>query len=338
MADYISLIGYAKQQFKSKGLKLFFYICLEFSLGCLNTFKHKVVKTFYQVLSPVTVRDINGSKMLLDLRKKGIYEELFNNGKRELFLTSVMLNSNLIKEGDTVLDIGSNIGYYALIESKIVGTSGKVYAVEPVSGNLCRLVENVSLNGYTNIEFFHLAMGDRNGASTIYVSDRPNWSSMLKNKTPGKVISSETVSISTVDEFLKDKKTPNLIRMDVEGFEYNIIEGMKNTLSKNIKILIEFHEFLLTKEQIEKFFETFRQYHFEVYFSILDINEHPGKIRLYLMKKFGKKFVFFKHGHENTIKKSYRREILQSSYLFCENIIVITLVFSLVSLEESPVS
>ena len=49
------------------------------------------------------------------------------------------------------------------------------------------------------------------------------------------VIKTEKVLISTVDAFLKDKKTPNLIRMDVEGYEYNIIKGMNETLKKMFK-------------------------------------------------------------------------------------------------------
>jgi FkbM family methyltransferase len=286
------IITSIKREIKKNGLKSF-YIGLEFSLAHLNLFKNKVVKAVYLFFSPTVIRDINGFKMSLDLREKGIHEELFFSGKRELLLTNTMLNSNLIKKGDVILEIGANIGYYALIESKLVGESGKVYAVEPVSDNLRNLRKNVGLNRCKNIEFFHLAMGDFNGTSTIYVSDRPNWSSMLKGKTPGKIISTETVPISTVDEFLRDKATPNLIRMDVEGYEYNIIRGMKETLKKDVKVLIEFHEFNLTKEQIEEFFETFRQHGYGIYFSIIDINEKPSKIRMYLIDKFkGRNFGF----------------------------------------------
>lgn len=300
---YLSmLIASIKREIRKNGLKSF-YIGLEFSLAHLSILKNKVIKTFYQVFSPVVIRNINGFKMSLDLRQKGIYEDLFFNGKREILLTNVMLNSNLIEKGDVVLDIGANIGYYALIESKLVGASGKVYAIEPVFSNFRNLIKNANMNNCKNIEFFHLAMDNKNGTSTIYVSDHPNWSSMMKNKIPGKVICRETVLTTTVDEFLRDKATPNLIHMDVEGYEYNIIKGTKETLKKNVKVLIEFHEFNLTKEQIEEFFETFNQYNYKVYFSIIDINEKPSKIRLYLMDKFDKKFGFL-HMDMESLSKS----------------------------------
>lgn len=282
----------AKREIKDKGFRVFFFVALEFSLASLNGLKHRIVRSVFGAFSPIVTRDINGSKMVLYLKKKGIYEELFATGSREIFLTDVVLNSGLIKQGNTILDIGANIGYYALLESRIVGATGKVYAVEPVSSNLESLKQNVSANGYTNIQVFHLAMSNRTGKSTIYVSDRPNWASMLENRTPGEVIGTESVPTSTVDDFLRDKNTPNLIRMDVEGYEYNIVKGMTGTLQKNVIVLLEFHEFNLTKEQITEFFEIFKKNNYIVKFSIIDINEQPSKIRLYLLRKAGKKIGF----------------------------------------------
>jgi FkbM family methyltransferase len=230
-----------------------------------RTLEHSLTKH----LSESAVREVNDYKMLLSLNDRGIHRALFLRGKREQATTDYFLNDGVVKEGDLVLDIGANIGYYALMESNLVGSTGKVYAVEPVSTNLKTLLENIRLNGCKNIEVFHLAFGDKKGRAIIYISDHANLCSIKKN--PNLTYKrEEEVEISTVDSFLNGRKTPNLIRMDVEGYEYNIIKGMKETLKKDVKLLIEVHGFLMTKEQLNEIFRILKQNHFKVKFAIVE--------------------------------------------------------------------
>jgi hypothetical protein len=77
---------------------------------------------------------------------------------------------------------------------------------------------------------------------------------------------------------------------------------MNETLQKDVKVLLEFHEFNLTKEQIEEFFNIFKENKFFALFSIVDINEQPSKMRLYLMKKSGKKIGFLNYDLETLAK------------------------------------
>ena len=61
---------------------------------------------------------------------------------------------------------------------------------------------------------------------------------MNKDAVGGEVLGIQDVSVLTVDEFVKDKPVPNLVRMDVEGYEYEIIKGMTQTLKGKTNILL----------------------------------------------------------------------------------------------------
>lgn len=278
------------QTIKKEGLKNTFYRVLLFLVWNLILFRKECTYRFYGLFSESVIREVNGFRMHLDLKDKGICEDLFHDGKRELIFTDYLLNSNILKEGDVVLDIGTNIGYYALIESKLVGDQGKVYAVEPISDNINILKRNISLNNCKNIEIFNLAMGDTDRKSKIYVSDRCNLCSL--GRKPSNIIGERITDVLTVDAFLKDKDPPNLIRMDVEGYEYNIIKGMSKTLENNVKILMEIHGPFLTRAQLEEMFDKLKQYNFQVRCVIIGQKNKQSKIVTYLMDKLKEKSSF----------------------------------------------
>lgn len=236
--------------------------------------------------------------MYVDLRDEGICRDLFLCGKREPVSTEYLMNSGVLKEKDIVLDIGANIGYYAIMEAKLVGDSGRVYAIEPVSSNIKTLKRNVYLNNCKNTKIFHLAMGDENKKRKIYVSEKCNISSFERNAATGgaeqyRIIDEEKVNLVTVDSFLKDKETPNLIRMDVEGYEYYIIKGAPETLEKNVKILMEMHSHLMTKEQIKEMLKILTEHGFKVQCVIFDGKISVNQIARRFLEKLNRKKGYF---------------------------------------------
>lgn len=247
----------------------------------------KIKYVFYKFFSNKTiVVDIYGSKMWLNLADKGICHELLLYRKREPIFTDYLIKFGVLKEGDVVLDIGANIGYYALIESRLVGNSGKVYAIEPVSRNYQTLKRNVKLNARKNVDIFRLAVGDKDGKSRIYVSDKSNLSAM-ERISGGDLVGVEEVVVVTVDSFLKDKPIPNLIRMDVEGYEYYILKGMTKTLKENKKIMMELHPPLLPKEKLEEMIQMLKENNYQIQFFVIEHNVNEHKIVKYLMRKGG---------------------------------------------------
>ena len=75
--------------------------------------------------------EVNNSKMLVYPKKGAIHRELFLHRKREVMCTDHLIGGGVLKEGDVVLDIGANIGYYVLIESQLVGAKEKSMQSNP---------------------------------------------------------------------------------------------------------------------------------------------------------------------------------------------------------------
>jgi FkbM family methyltransferase len=252
------------------------------------------------------VVEVNNSKMLLFPKNEGIQRDLFLHKKREFIATDYLIGGGVLKEGDVVLDIGANIGYYVLIESRLVGANGKVYAVEPVQGNLELLKKNVRLNNLKNVDIFQLAFGECNEESEIYVSNICNQCSMDKNSVGGKIIGIQSVSKETVDTFLKNKPSPSLIRMDVEGYEYEILNGMPQTLKGDLKILVELHANIL-HEKLGEIFKILDSNNFRVRFAVFEDKGKENKIINSLWQKGGVDAHFSQFVIENVSLKSLQK-------------------------------
>lgn len=199
----------------------------------------------------------NGSWMLLDLRDKGISRDLFLWRAREPQAAELL--KGLLTPGMTVLDIGANIGYYALLEARGVGSSGHIYAFEPVPETYDLLVRNVRMNGYSWVQCHRIALSSQpRPQMAMNVMDRSNLAhvaslGILDNAewAFGEAVGRKgviEVQATTIDRFLAETKSSapiGLIRMDVEGYETEVIEGAYDTLrdarNKFLKLFMELH-------------------------------------------------------------------------------------------------
>jgi FkbM family methyltransferase len=274
------------EQFKSHGLSDTSSMILAISLKYAS-------ENMKYIPKEATVK-VNNSKMRLCPRQGGISRDLFIHKKREPLLTDCLIHSFILREGDVVLDIGANIGYYALVESQIVGKTGKVYAVEPVSSTFELLEENLQVNNANNVSSFNFAFGEKDGDSEIYVCNESNLCTMKKNTASSKIVSSQTVPVETVDSFLKDKRPPNLIRMDVEGYEYEIFKGMTETIKGNSRILMEFHygRPFIEPADMTELFRLMEKNNFRVRFAIFEDKAHDNRIVRSLLTKAGYSLPF----------------------------------------------
>lgn len=206
---------------------------------------------------------INNFQMALDPRSKGIDQELIIHGNREPFSTSFF--SLQIKPDDVVLDIGSNIGYYAILESKKV-LKGKIHAVEPVPDTIIRLKENLRLNGSGNVIVHEVAFGSAREERKFFIHERCNWSSFNEDMQ-GRIIKEIDVHVIPIDDFIKQNNiVPNWIRMDIEGFEYEVLKGAIDLLSSPspICLFIEIHPHLLSQEDLASMIRLLKSTGFKV--------------------------------------------------------------------------
>ncbi len=282
-------ISFFVQKIKEYGIRDSFYRMLVRIIP--NNFRY-VYYLYRKCVFGYAILEINGVKMHLDLKNDdGLSKELILYGKREVLTVDYLLSSNTIQTGDTVLDIGGNIGYYALPESKLVGDTGVVYAVEPVKSNYELLQKNVELNGMNNVKTFQMAMGDAEREIPIYIRSKKNLSSLteLPSDARGGVVGVEKVPMTTVDVFVEKiiGKAPSFLRMDVEGFEISILEGMQKTLSGNTTLLIEFHPMFLNDKQKERIMQLLKQFHYNKVVITVNPKSELNALLKYLNKKIG---------------------------------------------------
>lgn len=215
------------------------------------------------------IREIQGSKMYLDLADEGLSWDLLRAGIREPYITKVVQNT--IKPDDVCLDIGANIGYYVLQEARLCR---KVFAVEPVRESVELLMNNIRLNNYKNVSVFQLACGDENKDTIINVSSRRNWSSIhpCNDRT---FVRQDLIQMVTVDDFIMMDEWPTFIRMDVEGYEYEIVKGMKRLFASGrpLKLFIEMHFDILRDKTVE-LAQILKDAGFEI--KVATIEPHPA--------------------------------------------------------------
>jgi len=243
--------------------KLFYFIFVEYMIcNVLRNAHFLILKGGKREV----IKEIQNSKMLLNLNDKGISRDLYQFGIRERASTEKM--KTILKKNQVVVDIGANIGYYVLIEANM---GAKVYAIEPVPDNYNSLKKNIELNGYKNIKTYNIAIGNKIGKQTMYLSEKSNLHSM--NAKEGKPIQ---VDIMTLDKFLSDKEIPDIVRMDVEGYEYEIIKGMKGTLKKMKSgswLFIEIHK--LESKRAKQVFKMVYESNFVLKEKIEECKESP---------------------------------------------------------------
>ncbi|MBI2135145.1 FkbM family methyltransferase [Candidatus Woesearchaeota archaeon] len=253
-----------KNQMQGSGKSAFYFIVrvikfLAFRL-ILGIRHIKFLLLKIKAKNSIIIRNVQGSKMYLNLKDRGISKDLALDGIREPESTKII--KKIIKERGTVVDIGANIGYYALMESQLVGKKGRVYAIEPVPDNIASLKKNIGLNDYSNIEVFQMGIGEKNKTAKMNITSYSNWHSFLHQRN---VIGKLDVKVVTLDNFLKNRKYPDFIRMDVEGYEFQILKGMKNTLKKKkpLKLFIELHPHIMNKSQTKFLLKTLKDNGFE---------------------------------------------------------------------------
>jgi len=236
-------------------------------------YNYRIFRRQFLDLTKDRILIINGYPFSIIPNDKGISEELLMFRTHEPLSTKLLFR--LLEKGMYCLDLGSNIGYYACLESNVVGKNGKVIAIEPSPINFKYLEKNTNLQKFHNITTFNFACGDKDGKINLGISDRSNWSRVLTNdlvdSPPDKVVQTVNVLLRKIDSFLDEQpiKKLDFLRMDVEGYESNIIEGCKKTLEKYKPLIhMEIHLFLVGIEKTKQLLKTLQNYGYEVLYYI----------------------------------------------------------------------
>lgn len=143
----------------------------------------------------------------------------------------------LIKNGDTFLDVGSNMGHWAMAMASLVGSEGRVVAFEPNPMNRKMLERSVKASGFeSRVEIISTALWSESGVQmNFHLSADPHNSGTSSLKKYDLLSnSSETIEVTTLagDDFFKQAgiRSVSLMKVDVERSEYEVLCGMKEAL------------------------------------------------------------------------------------------------------------
>lgn len=136
----------------------------------------------------------------------------------------------LVRPGMTVLDIGANMGAHTLSMAKIAGPEGRVIAFEPMAWAQEKLRTNIGLNSFTNIVVEKVALSNK--TTTEPASFRTSWDKF--DSASSGIVPEEGITFDTLDNYVENHNLPALdfIKLDVDGFEFKVLEGAIKTLKQ----------------------------------------------------------------------------------------------------------
>lgn len=151
-------------------------------------------------------------------------------------INELALVRQFLKTGDHFLDIGSNVGLFSVLASKVIGKTGIVYCFEPTPKTYKRLLENIELNKLSNIKTYQKGISNQNGTLKINTSldGYDAWNSFAMPVCGEKFLSENVETIKLDDFFSSTNSFQNisLIKIDVEGWEKFVLLGGQEYLNK----------------------------------------------------------------------------------------------------------
>jgi FkbM family methyltransferase len=173
-----------------------------------------------------------------------------------------LLALGALRPGDIALDIGAHVGYFSMLFRLAVGSTGTVFAFEPMPDTYRRLLRNVMTNRFTNVMPLPLAVADRSGSAIFHIDANNEGESSLLG---GGGSESCQVQVTCLDDLFRDglPARPRLMKIDAEGVEMNILNGGRRWFDQCAPDLviceINWGALLLagtTEADIRNFFET----------------------------------------------------------------------------------
>ena len=213
-----------------------------------------------------------------------------------------------------LIDCGSNFGFYSFFVASL-SEENEVMSIEASSDTLGEFKKNLSINDFKNIKFLNKAVSDIDNKKIQFNESEKDWeSSLVINKFDTKKEKSEIETI-TIDRILEGKNLDKkllVLKIDVEGADFNVLEGAKTTIKKYKPfIIIEFSKYIFNNDKFNyHYLSDFLEYQNYQIFS-KNGEKHSVNEILILLKKLDKSHETI--GNYYLISKS-REEILKKIF------------------------
>ncbi len=260
--------------------------------------KDSKIKTIIKIISFFLKKRLNSKKEIIISwveNSKFIYTHKDRQLKWNVYhgladFAEMMFLLHVLRSKNLFIDVGANIGIYTILASKVVGSKSICFEPHPITHK--RLIKNINLN---SIE--HLVKNVTKGMGSNI--SQKKFSNFLDDRGPLNKISTNsknkddiTIEITTLDNEI-NTDNEYLVKIDVEGYEYHVLNGGKKTLQDNklIGIIIE------TNLMSEKYGHSIKKISdFFKYYGLIPINYNPIKREIKIIKnlEFSKNTIFIK--------------------------------------------
>lgn len=155
----------------------------------------------------------------------------YADGTNELAVQEAIRDA--LSPGDVFYDIGANVGFFGLIAARLVGERGAVYAFEPVPEVASEARANATRNGLSVVTVIQAAASDRAGTAGLSVTRHPGGATLSEADAGPDAVGTLEVRTVRIDDLVAagELRPPNAVKIDVEGVEAQVVDGMRETLS-----------------------------------------------------------------------------------------------------------
>lgn len=162
------------------------------------------------------------------------------------------LIKHTVEPNMTVVDGGAFVGYYTVLSSRLVGSTGRVYAFEPSRSAFAYLARNAAANACTNTILCPKALSDAPGQRRLFL-DPAGAESFITDDQSG---ASEPIDTTSMDHYFESQGWPSidLVKMDIEGGEFSALNGMAEVSRRNpgLKLILEFNPETMSRAGVNR--------------------------------------------------------------------------------------
>ena len=203
----------------------------------LQSVCRSLYRPLYGLLRPdgLITASLQGAKISVDARHRELGRILLGQGVWEPVQTRLF--ESLLQSGMVFVDVGAHVGYYTLLGARRVLPNGRVYAFEPAPDSFRALTRNIAQNGFSNVTAEPMAVSRASGSAIFTLSECDSAShSLARSLHAGRQIEVPTISLD--DYFAGREAKLGVVKIDAEGAELAILEGMQQILARNPELIL----------------------------------------------------------------------------------------------------
>lgn len=239
--------------------------------------KNRYSKNIKPYFKQIFYKDLE-VEMYVDVTESWVSREVDLRGIHEEHILEKIIDN--LKEGDTFIDVGANVGHHALFAAKRVEKTGRVFAFEPVPSSAENILKSKEKNNFTQLEIIQKAVSNTKDVISFYVYPYSDISGKTQNFTDRTSKKIKVQQIILDEELFENKKIIrcDLIKIDVEGYEYDTLIGGEKIIDQyKPKIILEYSPVFYERLNPSHSYEILRFLQNKKY-RLFDIDNYVGEI------------------------------------------------------------